>query len=359
MAERRFLIVRLSALGDVIHALPMAAALKEAFPDAFVGWAAEKGVKPLLAGNPAVDTFILLDTKAWRRRGFFPVLGDAVASFRELRSFSFDTALDAQGLIKSGLIALLSGARERIGFERKHCREGLSSLFTNRHVAPPAGHHHIVEKNLALLAPLGIKPASPRFPLPSFRAYRLMVDTFLRRSGLGVAKPLIALHPGAGWPTKRWGEEKFARLGDALALRTGAQIIITWGPGDEGAASRVNSLMASEPRLAPALTLPQLACLLEHCLMFIGGDTGPLHLAAAMGVPVLGIYGPTTPWRNGPFGVEHALLYRPLPCSGCHKRSCRDPLCILSLTVEEALEAALELWGRVRERWAGRRVLEG
>ncbi|MFQ6110875.1 MAG: glycosyltransferase family 9 protein, partial [Nitrospinota bacterium] len=198
-----------------------------------------------------------------------------------------------------------------------------------------------------------------RIPLPSFQAHRLMVDTFLRRSGLGVAKPLIALHPGAGWPTKRWGEEKYARLGDALALRTGAQVIITWGPGDEGVASRVRALMSSEARLTPALTLPQLACLLEHCIMFIGGDTGPLHLAAAMGVPVLGIYGPTTPWRNGPFGVEHAVLYRPLPCSGCHKRSCEDPICILSLTVQEALEAALELWGRVRERWRGRRVLEG
>jgi lipopolysaccharide heptosyltransferase I len=291
----RILIVRLSAMGDVVHALPLAANAHAA--GARVGWVVERGLAPLLEGNPAIERVFPADTKGWRRNPLSPShVSEFTGLARELAAFGADATLDPQGLWKSALVARLGGAPV-ISFAARDRRERSSSILVDRRVEIPRGVSHVVDQNLLLLAALGI-PA-PR-PAPDAR-YLLeiaspAVEPFLASLA---ARPFALYHPGAARPEKTWGEGRFAQLAAMIERKAGLVPVISWGPGDEERVSRFSALLPSAAS-APRLDLPGLANLVARASLFVAGDTGPLHLADSMGVRTLGLFGPSAQTRNVP-----------------------------------------------------------
>lgn len=349
--SERYLIIRLGALGDIIHALPLAAAIRDAKPAAQIFWAADPAVGVVLEGNPDVDKIIPIETRKWRKNlfsgGFSNGISGVSAALSRLRGCAPDVAVDAQGLLKSGIIALVSGAKKRVGFSHGACREGLNVVFTTDWAEPPPHPHHVVEKNLSLLSPLGI-PRPPldrlRFPLPEKDHETVFAENFLRTAGCEAGEPLLIIHPAAGWVTKQWAPERYAALGDAWPQMTGGRVLITWGPGEAPLAEAVAAAMKAPSILAPPTSIRELAALIRRASIFAGGDTGPLHMAAALGRNCLALMGPTNPVRNGPWGKGHAVLHEQLACSGCYLRKCADIECLERLDTPRAVAALGELW---------------
>ncbi|MDA1000643.1 MAG: glycosyltransferase family 9 protein [bacterium] len=346
--SERYLIIRLGALGDIVHTLPLAAAIRDAKPDAQIFWAADPAAAgAVLEGNPDLDEVIPVETRRWRRNIFSDGFSGVFAALSHLRRCAPDVAVDAQGLIKSGIIALASGARKRVGFAHEACREGMNVVFTTHWADPPPRPHHVVEKNLSLLAPLGIPhPALERlrFPLPETAQEAAFAENFMRGAGCGDGAPLLVVHPAAGWVTKQWAPGRYAALGDAWREMTRGRVLITWGPGEEHLAKVVGDAMKETPLLAPPTSVRELAALIRRVSVFAGGDTGPLHLAAALGIRCLALIGPTDPVRNGPWGEGHAVLHENLSCSRCYGRKCPDIECLDRLAVPRAVAALARLW---------------
>jgi lipopolysaccharide heptosyltransferase I len=344
----RILIVRLSAIGDVIHTLPVLHALRVTKPRAHIGWVVEEPAAELLRGHPELNVLHVIPRKRWRT-AFVRSLGrEIIPFFRGLRSERYDVALDVQGLTKSGLVAWLSGARRRIGFGDKDGRE-LDKIFTNRKVAPRGGGiRHVIQRNLALLEPLGIHSVEVEFLIPLADAHERFVEEFFQREGIE-GKP-IALNPGAGWITKRWALERFAQLAPRIQKELRRQVIICWGPGEESMAReivRVAEQEGAKVTMIPRAGLLQLAAILKRCAAFVGGDTAPTHLAAAVGTPVVSFFGASDARRNAPWGARNiALQKKDLPCVPCWKTRCplsgQDYLrCLKEITVEEVFNALL------------------
>ena len=307
-------LVKLSSLGDVVHALPVAAALHARLPRARVAWIVERREAAILRGNPAVDEVIPVDTRGWRDCRTLvaaaAVAGQLAELRRHLRGARFDVAIDLQGLLKSGVLTAATRAPLRIGYAAAHCRERMNALFTNRHVSPPASARHVVERYLALLEPLGVRALSVEFPLPMDALAEARIDDFLTRSGLKPRSRLIVLNPGAGRADKRWPVERFRALTERLTLEAGAAVVVVWGPDEVALAETiVDSSRAGRALLAPPTSVEELVSLLRRASVVVGGDTGPLHLAAALAVPCVGLYGPTLVERTGPYGqTERALV---------------------------------------------------
>jgi lipopolysaccharide heptosyltransferase I len=317
-AAPRIALIKLSSLGDVVHALPVAATLRAARPAARLAWIVERREAAVLQGHPALDEIIVADTRGWRRaRGAAALAAaarEALALRRRLAWERFDVTLDLQGLLKSGLIAAACRAPVRVGFDRRASREPLATLFGNRHVQPPPSARHVVERYLALLAPLGIAERRLEFALPIVPASEAAMEDWLAGQGLKPQRRLVVLNPGAGRADKRWPVEHFAALASRLAQEAAAHVVVAWGPGEELAARAIVAGSASAgPRalLAPRTDLPALIALLRRASVMVAADTGPLHLAAALGTPCVGLYGPTSPERNGPYGAGHRALASP------------------------------------------------
>lgn len=312
----RIAILKLSALGDVIHALPVAHALRRHFPDAHLAWIVETRAAPLLDGHPDLDSVIPVDTWRWRvllrnPAGLREVATELSSLIRRMRASRFDVAIDLQGLLKSGVLAALTGAPFRIGFGWRRCREPLSACFTNYRVLPRAAAVHVVDQYLCLLEPLGVHEGSPVFHIPSSPRAERRIEEFLAEQGIKPRDRLVALNPGAGRAEKRWPLSHFRALADRLSVEAGARVLLLWGPGEEILAREVVDRLPVRPILGPPTSLPELAALLRRCALVVGSDTGPLHLAAALGTPTLGLYGPTWAWRNGPYGRPSRVLQSP------------------------------------------------
>jgi lipopolysaccharide heptosyltransferase I len=310
----RIAVIKLSALGDVTHALPVAAALRERFPEARLTWVAERRETALLRGHPALDDVIAVDTRRWRQtrgaaawRATAREIGDVLRCLRRPR---VDVALDLQGLIKSGLVTAATGARVRIGFAARCCREPLNAVFTNRRLAPAP--EHIVDQQLALLAPLGILDARAAFWLPADAESAARAEAFLVSTGLASKDRLIVLNPGAGRSAKKWPVAHFAALATRLLGEASAHVLVVWGPGERSDAEAILAgVRGQDAVLAPPTDLRTLLALLRRASVVVAGDTGPLHLAAALGTPCVGLYGPTSAIRNGPYGAGHRALQSP------------------------------------------------
>lgn len=313
----RIAIVKLSSLGDVLHALPVAHALRRHFPQAHLTWIVEAREYAILKDQPDLDAVVPVDTRLWRRLIWRPAGAREVvlklSRLRQrIRQARFDVAIDLQGLIKSGLLTAYTGAPMRIGFALSHCWEPLNALCTTHRVTPPRHAVHVVEQYLSLLEPLGVNAASsPVWELPSDPEAERRIDEFLVEQGVKPRDRLVALNPGAGRPTKRWPVDHFARLAERLAVEVGARVLLPWGPDEEGLARAISAQMTSPPLMAPQTTLPELSALLRRCALMVAGDTGPLHLAAALGTPCVGLYGPTRAERNGPYGARCKSLQSP------------------------------------------------
>jgi lipopolysaccharide heptosyltransferase I len=325
-------LVKLSAIGDVVHALPVAAALHAALPQARLVWIVERREAAVLRGHPALSEIVPVDTRGWRRartpRAVLETAGALAALRRRLRAFRFDVAIDLQGLVKSGVITAATGAPFRIGFVAAHCRESLNALFTNQRVTPPPAARHVVDRCLALVAPLGAGTEAVEFVLPTDEAAEARIDEFLMGAGLKPRDRLVVLNPGAGRPDKRWPVERFREL--ARRLTDEASVLVTWGPNErDDAHAIVGPDAPGRASVAPPTSLDELLSVLRRASVVVAADTGPLHLAAALGTRCVGLYGPTTAGRNGPYGRGQRSLESP-------------DRTMASLGVDQVLRAVLE-----------------
>ena len=257
-----------------------------------------------------------VDTRGWRRPrsplGVAETTGALVALGRHLRASRFDVAIDLQGLVKSGVITAATRAPLRIGFAASQCRESLNTLFTNRRVTPPPTAHHVVDRYLSLVEPLGVRAAAVEFSLPTSEAAEERVDGVLGRKGLRSRDRLVVLNPGAGRPDKRWPAVHFRGLARRLVDDAKVSVLVTWGPHELGdARTIVGNETAGRAVLAPPTSLEELLAVLRRASVVVAGDTGPLHMAAALGTPCVGLYGPTSAVRNGPYGQVPRTLTSP------------------------------------------------
>jgi len=312
----RIAIVKLSSLGDVIHALPVARALRRALPEAELTWIVEAREYAILRDHPDLHRVLPVDTRRWRRLIRRPAgareVGRKLGRLRlRVRASRFDVALDLQGLIKSGFLTAYTGAPVRIGFAAARCRERLNCLFTNRRVTPPPEAVHVVDQYLSLLAPLGLTPGPAEFWVPERPPAERRMEEFLVESGVKRRDPLVAINPGAGREEKRWPVERLAAVAERLAAECGAQILLLWGPDEVHMARQIRDALSTRAVLAPPTDLDELAALLRRATLVVANDTGPLHLAAALGTPCLGLYGPTRAERNGPYGARSRGLQSP------------------------------------------------
>jgi ADP-heptose:LPS heptosyltransferase len=298
----RALVVRLSSIGDVVHALPAACALHAHGWE--VGWAVEPAARPLLEGHPALAHVTLLPPA----RRF--QLGLARAAVATLRSQRYDVALDFQGLWKSAAWARLCGAPRVIGWSRRWRREPSSAALARERVELPATVTHVIDENLALLRPLGIDAVGRRdFGLPRFHSEGEAVDRALAQAGVAAAD-LVILNPGGGWPEKLWPAESFGAL--ARGLRDhGLRPLVSWGPREDLLADRVVAASGGAAARCFPTTLREFVELARRARLVVAGDTGPLHLACAVGTPAVGVFGPTDPARNGPFSAADLVLRAP------------------------------------------------
>ncbi len=338
MAEQtpRILIVRLSAIGDVIQGMPIACALRGRFPGAFLAWAVEERAGVLLRGHPALDELILL------KRGWLKSPGYVRQLRRRLRALHFDIAIEAQGLTKAAVLAWISGARRRIGLGKPWGRE-LSPWLNTELVDTPVDH--VVDRNLMLLHPLGIESPEVRFEVPESPQDRSVAEDIVGR--LGWERGFAILNMGAGWPSKLWPSERYAAVAADLGSRHGLPSLILWaGDAERAMGERVASLSAGHARLAPPTTLPELASLARRATLFVGSDTGPLHLAAAVGTSCVGLYGPWPAKRHGPYGPQNIALQAKFFEGSTRARRHASPAYMEAITVEMVCEACRQILSR-------------
>ena len=326
---RSVLIVRLGALGDLVHALPAAAAMRAAWPDARIDWLVDGRYAALLELVPVIDRTIVLGGRAGEP--LFRVI-------RALRRARYDLAIDFQGLLKSAVLARLAGARETAGFIPGQLREPLAGAFYTRRVPADDGGH-VVYKNLSLVEALGVGVREVAAPLK--RTPSAVPGEVRRVLNIGAGDRFAVINPGAGWPNKQWPADRFGALAARLFERHGVPAIVTWGPGERALAGAVAAASNGAAQVAPETSIADLVELARSAAVFIGGDTGPMHLSAAVGTPVVGVFGPTNPLRNGPWNPADGWVSRFDDCECHHKRRCRRATpCIESITVAQVADVA-------------------
>ena len=322
----RILLVKLSSFGDVLHALPTLEALRAAYPRGHITWLVEAAYAPLLSGHPALDEVWV--APRLRPAEFFSGSNPAVLRrlVQQLRTRPFDLVVDVQGLLKSAVWVALAKSPRKVGYDRT--RE-LSYLALTERVKPFDPEAHAVNRYLNLAHYLGAPPALPVF--------RLGLDAGVDISALipeEADRPLVVLHPGARWASKLWPPASWANLAEWFHAQ-GFQVAVTGSAADrELVAAIVRQSGAPLLNLAGRTSLAELAAVLRRARLAVTTDTGAMHLAAALGTKVVALFGPTAPWRTGPFGPGHQVVRLGLPCSPCFKRQCPAPRCLNELYPE-------------------------
>ena len=325
------LIVRLGALGDIVHAVPAVAAIRDAYPDARIDWLVEQRHRSMVDLVTVIDRTIVLERAS---------LGGWVAVMRTLRAAAYDVAVDFQGLLKSAVLARASGAARVVGFSIWHLREKSARPFYSS--AAPGEGRHVIHKNLALLRALGIQGGEIRFPLAPVISPAL-AELTRRLDG----RPFALVNPGAAWPNKRWPAQCFGELCAFLGEAAGLVPVVAWGPGEETVADAVIASSANTAVLAPRTTVPDLVAMCRAATVVVSGDTGPLHIATAVGAPTVSLFGPTDPARNGPWTDADISVSRFDGCECHYERRCHTSRwCLGDLTVAEVSAA-------VQQRLAG------
>ncbi len=296
----RLLIARLSHMGDCVTALPLLTAIRKAWPQAFIGWVAERPADQFLRDHPLLDFFLGL------RRGWLKSPEQVLAVCRRLRGQRFQVTLDPQSLTRSAVIGWLSGARMRIGLARPHGREAAPWLH-NVLVRPR--HAHVVARTLDLLGPLGVSSPQAEFHYPQSPRAEDAMDAFLRR--VGARDGFALINPGAGWTSRRWPAARYAEVARYLAAAHALPSVVAWaGPRERFWAGEICRAGGAGTVAAPPTDLMELAALLRRAAFYLGSDTGPMHVAVAVGTPCISLHGPTRPEESGPFGPMHIAIQR-------------------------------------------------
>ena len=342
----KILIIRLSSLGDILHTLPAFSGLRAAYPDATIDWLVSNKCAFLLSAVEGIDALHILDTRDLLR---LPPNASAWRSLwrliRNLRAARYDFSLDFQGLLKTALLGAVSGSEFRLGFSGELVRERPAHWFYQKTLAKPQRPVHVLELNrmLAALAGAHAAPTCCNFKIPADD--RRYVESLLKEKQLG---DFVIINPGGGWPTKRWSPERYGILAGNIRKRLGLQVAVTTGPGEE---SLYNTIAGTCGDGAPhhfPVSFMQLIPLFERTKLVIGGDTGPFHLACALGTPVVGIFGPTSPLRNGPWRPGDEAVTHSLPCGACHGRSCPTATECMQIDEEEVFAAVVRRLERGR-----------
>ena len=340
------LIVKLSAIGDVLHTLPALNALRQAFADARITWLVEEAAAALIEGHPALDRVLVCRRKSWirdwkagRRKAVVAEAADFVA---RLRDTVYDVVLDFQALLKGAVWIALCRGKRKIGFDRGMEHMEHSYWFLNERIPPISMDVHALERNLVMLEPLGIRNVQDvvyRLPITADhrnQAKRLLQPLF----GTG---PIVCINPVAKWETKLWTAQGFAAVADRLVAEVGAAVVFTGAKEDRNAIDAIRSRMSRNSLDVSGKTdLMTLAAIYEIADGVISTDTGPMHLAAAVETPVVALFGPTAPWRTGPYGNRHRVIRLGTPCSPCFRRSCEKPVCMQDIDAESVFQAVLD-----------------
>jgi lipopolysaccharide heptosyltransferase I len=312
----RFLIVRLGSLGDVVHAIPAVAALKRRHPQSAIDWMVDPRYADLVGLVDGVDRVIPFDPRAgWRQ---------LLRTARQLRREHYDAAIDLQGLIKSAVLARAAGAQRTIGFTRAHLREPMASVFYSE-IHDPGDAVHVIHKGVALMRSLGVERTIVAFPLR-----------------VPAANPggYVLINPGAAWPNKRWPPERFGVLAAAIRERHGLRSVVLWGPGEDAAASAIVASSRGAAEAAPPTTITDIVALAKGASLMVSGDTGPVHIAGAVGTPIVALFGPTRAERNGPWSPSDISISRYDQCVCHYERRCRrDSPCIDDISVDDVIAA--------------------
>lgn len=341
----KVLVVKVSALGDVIHALPVLDYLHQVSPGIEIDWVVEEGNREILEGHPLLRRLHVVRTRAWRRDPLSDTTRCEIAAVRrDMREAAYDIAFDLQGNIKSGIITWLSGARRRYGFDREGVRESLNLLFTTNQVPLRRQDHHVSHRSLRVVS------------VPFGRDYAGMdvrTDIFTAPEDDAAAEALLAtlddglvflFHNGTTWSTKLWHEEGWADLGRrVIGEYPESSILLSWGNEQEkAAAENIAAGIGQGARVLPRLTIKGFCALLKKVDMVVGGDTGPVHMAAAVGTPTVSFYRATDGSRNGPRGDQHVTVQSPLDCTACLRKTCdKDTPCRAGITAD-SLMAGIE-----------------
>jgi lipopolysaccharide heptosyltransferase II len=351
MGHRKFLILRLGAVGDVIRTLPAVKALKDYYPSSHIAWVVEEPSQALVESQPEIDEVILFPRKSWTNgmrsaTKMWWTAGEALEFISDLRRRGFDTVFDFHGILKSGLISFFSGAPKRIGFDRRFIKEG-NFLFSNVKVQLQEERVSRYQRNFGLLKGIGLKVNGFRQSLHIPQRDQEYVESFFNSLSIPAKSTLIAIHPGTSPKTlyKRWMPNQYSQLADRLIRELRASIIFTWGPEEFEWVESIQKEMKEISFLGPKTeSLTQLGEVYRRCDLYVGGDTGPMHIASFMGIPVVVIYGPTDPIVNEPLG-QHRKVRKEVGCNPCRNRSCKELTCLKVITVEDVFQATKEILG--------------
>jgi lipopolysaccharide heptosyltransferase I len=340
----RLLVIKPSSFGDIVHSLPVLAALRRAWPMSRIDWLVKAEWSGLLQDHPLIDELVILPRapQEWPK-----ILG-------HLRGRRYDMVIDLQGLLRSALLSRVTAAPIRAGFANG--REGSPWFYTHR-VAVTNDSGHAVERYLDLVRGLGIAVGdAATFPLPEWKTEQQWADRFLDEQMLAPAKPLCVIHPAARWKTKQWPTDRYAEVADWLMADQQHGVILVAGRAQETqVAPMIARMKAPAINLVGRTTLPQLAAVLRKAALLITNDSGPMHLAAALGTPVVAIFGPTDPAKVGPYGSDHIVLQKAFDCTGCTRTACvRELQCLEAITVEDVRGAVQQLTRKNRRE--GRRA---
>lgn len=350
ITPQRMLVIKLSSLGDIVHALPAVAALRQRFPHARLTWMVKEIWAPILEGNPDIDDILSVNV-SWQN---WPNI------FRTLRGGQFDLVVDFQGLFRSGIFGAMTGARTRVGFAR--AREGARWFYTHQVPLPevtPSSWRllevHAVDRNLGLITFLGGHSSAPVFHLPALSSDGLIVETMLQDANVQNHEHLIALAPWTRSVMKSWPLGRFVDLAIELVQWANVRVVLLGGPSEISAAREFNRLEAQGLiNLVGRLSLSQLPALLRRMHLLIGNDSALIHLAAGVGIPVLAIFGPTHPKATGPYPLNnHVIVRTELPCSPCGARTCKNPNyleCMESISLESLLRKVKVIVGDFSRR---------
>ena len=334
----RILIVRLSALGDIVHALPVLERLRQDFPQAEIDWLVEETYVSTLVLATGLTRRIVVRARADGAAGGMVSFATGLGYMRAasfLRAQGYEFALDLQGLLKSAVWARASGARRVIGFDREHLREPLAASFYTETVMPDASGH-VIRKNLSILRALKLDPGPEALHLEP-PASHAVVDVVQRAGG---SEGFIVINPGAAWPNKCWPPDRFGALAAALRELHGLRSLVLWGPGEESLAELVSRTSAGAAAPAPATSITDLFVIARQARILISGDTGPLHIGGAVGTPLVALFGPTRAERNGPWSPQDVVVSRTDTCACLYRRRCRrKSACVTDIQLSDVIDA--------------------
>lgn len=336
---KKILMIRLSAIGDVVRTLPSLHLLRKRFPEAWIAWAVEEKASPILEGNPHLNEIIIIPRQFWAKSLRHPlkwslVPMDILKFLRELGKKRFDAVLDFHSSIKSGILSWSTKAKVRIGYAAQDSRE-INYFFNNIHISLKKERMSRMERNASLLQYFKIPPDGGKAEIAISSDEKNYIERFLEKEKL-LGKKKIFLFPGASkrQSYKKWGHHNYAQLSRML-LAHEVSLILGWGPGEKEDCERILAQVKGEIVLSPPTSLKQLAELIKRCDLFIGGDTAAMHISCAVGTPCVAIYGPTDPVINAPWGKRFRIIYdETTECSPCRKRRCRKRICFEKITPE-------------------------